>query len=284
MVGASVDLLPQPVQSAVDGARHRLLFHRGSVRRRGYRPDGGDLDAAQLHPGGALDQSGGCAEGDGEQYRHRAAGGQRAGGEPLAGAAYRPAGAGRHYPVVGGGYDPGGPAYPAGAGSVRRPGLADRRIAAGGESGPQPRSAAAKPAGVRHPVLYGHQRGERLGAGHRLRHRRPHLVWSTGRPRQRAGERAERLPERHQPGEHAADPLYAGDGPGGAADQWLHQRRLVGGGAIRAVGGGRLDAGDAADDRHFDAGARGGEAVEAKGHREAPRRHSEFRRDGHPLH
>ncbi len=57
-----------------------------------------------------------------------------------------------------------------------------------------------------------------------------------------------------------------------------------GGGAIRAVGGGRLDAGDAADDRHFDAGARGGEAVEAKGHREAPRRHSEFRRDGHPLH
>ncbi len=40
-----------------------------------------------------------------------------------------------------------------------------------GESGPQPRSAAAKPAGVRHPVLYGHQRGERLGAGHRLRHR-----------------------------------------------------------------------------------------------------------------
>ncbi len=53
-------------------------------------------------------------------------------------------------------------------------GLADRRIAAGGESGPQPRSAAAKPAGVRHPVLYGHQRGERLGAGHRLRHRRPH--------------------------------------------------------------------------------------------------------------
>lgn len=70
------------------------------------------------------------------------------------------------------GYDPGGPAYPAGAGFIRRPGLADRRIAAGGESGPQPRSAAAKPAGVRHPVLYGHQRGERLGAGHRLRHRR----------------------------------------------------------------------------------------------------------------
>ncbi len=75
---------------------------------------------------------------------------------------------------------------------------------------------------------------------------------------------AERLSEGHQPGQHAADPLYAGDGPGGAADQWLHQRRLVGGGAIRAVGGGRLDAGDAADDRHFDAGARGGEAVEAK--------------------
>ncbi|CDL63838.1 Mg(2+) transport ATPase, P-type [Klebsiella pneumoniae IS39] len=95
---------------------------------------------------------------------------------------------------------------------------------------------------------------------------------------------AERLSEGHQPGQHAADPLYAGDGPGGAADQWLHQRRLVGGGAIRAVGGGRLDAGDAADDRHFDAGARGGEAVEAKGHRKAPRRHSEFRRDGHPLH
>ncbi|VEB04716.1 magnesium-transporting ATPase MgtA [Klebsiella pneumoniae] len=91
---------------------------------------------------------------------------------------------GRHYPVVGGGYDPGGPAYPAGAGFIRRPGLADRRIAAGGESGPQPRSAAAKPAGVRHPVLYGHQRGERLGAGHRLRHRRPHLVWPAGRPRQ----------------------------------------------------------------------------------------------------
>lgn len=29
--------------------------------------------------GGALDQSGGCAEGDGEQHRHRAAGGERAG-------------------------------------------------------------------------------------------------------------------------------------------------------------------------------------------------------------
>ena len=79
VVGASVDLLSQPVQPAADGARHRLLFHRGSVRRRGYRPDGGDLDIAQFHPGGALDQSGGCAEGDGEQHRHRAAGGERAG-------------------------------------------------------------------------------------------------------------------------------------------------------------------------------------------------------------
>lgn len=79
VVGASVDLLSQPVQPAADRARHRLLFHRGSVRRRGYRPDGGDLDIAQFHPGGALDQSGGCAEGDGEQHRHRAAGGERAG-------------------------------------------------------------------------------------------------------------------------------------------------------------------------------------------------------------
>jgi Mg2+-importing ATPase len=83
--------------------------------------------------------------------------------------------------------------------SVCRSGLADRRIAAGRESGAQPRPAAAEPAGMRHPVLYGHQRGERLGAGYRLRHRRQHLVWPAGRARQRAGKRAERLPERHQP-------------------------------------------------------------------------------------
>jgi Mg2+-importing ATPase len=40
------------------------------------------------------------------------------------------------------------------------------------EKWPAAATAAAEPAGVRHPVLYGHQRGERLGAGDRLRHRR----------------------------------------------------------------------------------------------------------------
>ncbi|VDZ69965.1 Magnesium transporting ATPase, P-type 1 [Klebsiella aerogenes] len=126
--------------------------------------------------------------------------------------------------------------------------------------------------------------GERLGAGYRLRHRRQHLVRPACRARQRAGKRAERLPERHQPGQHAADPLYAGDGAGGAADQRLHQRRLVGSGAVRAVGGGRPDAGDVADDRHLDAGARGGEAVKTKSDRQTPRRHSKLWRDGYPLH
>lgn len=37
-------------------------------------------------------------------------------------------------------------------------------------------------------------------------------VRATGGPRQRAGKRAECLPERDQPRQHAADPLYAGDG------------------------------------------------------------------------
>lgn len=53
-------------------------------------------------------------------------------------------------------------------------------------------------------------------------------VWTACRARQRAGERAKRLPERDWPRRHAADPLYDGDDADRAADQRLHQRRLVG--------------------------------------------------------
>lgn len=44
----------------------------------------------------ALHQSGGCAEGDGQQHRHRPAGHQRSGREPLGGDPPRQAGARRH--------------------------------------------------------------------------------------------------------------------------------------------------------------------------------------------
>ena len=43
-------------------------------------------------------------------------------------------------------------------------------------------------------------------------------VWSACRARQRAGERAECLPERDWPRQHAADPLYDGDDANRAAD------------------------------------------------------------------
>ncbi len=234
--------------------------------------------------GGALDQSGGCAEGDGEQHRHRAAGGERAGES-------------RWLELPIDQLVPGdiirlsaGDMIPADLRILQARDLFVAQASLTGESLPVEKVARSRDPLQQNPlecdtlcfmgtnVVSGSAQAIVFATGGR--------TWFgqlAGRVSEQESE-AERLSERHQPGQHAADPLYAGDGPGGAADQWLHQRRLVGGGAIRAVGGGRLDAGDAADDRHFDAGARGGEAVEAKGHRKAPRRHSEFRRDGHPLH
>ncbi len=49
--------------------RPHLLCDGRSVCRRGDCPDGGDLHAAELHSGGPLHQSGGRAEGDGQQHR-----------------------------------------------------------------------------------------------------------------------------------------------------------------------------------------------------------------------
>jgi hypothetical protein len=41
------------------------------------------ISTLQLYSGSPLDQSGGCAEGDGQQHRDGAAGGQRTGRKPL---------------------------------------------------------------------------------------------------------------------------------------------------------------------------------------------------------
>ncbi len=127
---------------------------------------------------------------------------------------------------------------------------------------------------MRHPVLYGDQRGERLGAGYRLRHRRQHRFGQlAGRVSEQESE-----PNAFQKGISRVSMLLIRFmlvmAPVVLLINGYTKRRLVGSGAVRAVGGGRPDAGDVADDRHLDAGARGGEAVKTKGDRQTPRRHS----------
>lgn len=60
-------------------------------------------------------------------------------------------------------------------------------------------------------------------------------------------------------GQLAPDPLHAGHGPGRLSDQRAEQARLGPGAAVFDLGGDRPDARDAADDRHDEPRARGGE-------------------------
>ena len=66
--------------------------------------------------------------------------------------------------------------------------------------------------------------------------------------------------------------------------QRLHQGRLDGGAAVRAVHRRGSDARDAADDRHLDAGQRRSDPVAQESHRQAAGCHPELRRDGRAVH
>ncbi|VEA40830.1 magnesium-transporting ATPase MgtA [Salmonella enterica subsp. enterica] len=68
VVGASVGMLSQSFQHLTHDSWRHFLCHGGSVCRRRYRPDGRYLNAAEFCAGSALDESGGRAKSDGEQY------------------------------------------------------------------------------------------------------------------------------------------------------------------------------------------------------------------------
>ena len=78
--------------------------------------------------------------------------------------------------------------------------------------------------------------------------------------------------------------FIAGDGAARVRDQRPHQGRLAGGAAVRGGGGGRADARDAADDRDRQSGQGRAGDVAQEGHRQAPQRDPELRRDGRPVH
>jgi Mg2+-importing ATPase len=72
-------------------------------------------------------------------------------------------------------------------------------------------------------ALHGHQRHQRHGRSRRAFHRRADLLRCAGAAGRCRGPRHHCLPGRHQPRQLVADPLHAGHGAAGAADQWLHQ-------------------------------------------------------------
>ncbi len=105
---------------------------------------------------------------------------------------------------------------------------------------------------MRHPVLYGHHGGQRHGAGDCHRHRRQYWFGQLAGRVTEQGERAERVPERDWPRPSMLLIRFMmGDDADCAADQRLHQRRLVGSRAVCALRGGWLNAGNAADDCHL---------------------------------
>ena len=112
---------------------------------------------------------------------------------------------------------------------------------------------------------------------------RQNLFWPACRQNSRSA-RADELRQRGQPLHLADDPLHSRDGSSRALDQWLDQRRLAGGAFIRRGCRGRIDAGDAADDRHRESRQGRDRHVKKARDREAPPRDPEFRRDGCLVH
>ncbi len=264
MVGASVDLLSQPVQPAADRARHRLLFHRGSVRRRGYRPDGGDLDIAQFHP---------------EARSTKAADALKAMVSNTATVlrVVNEQGESRWLELPIDQLVPGdiirlsaGDMIPADLRILQARDLFVAQASLTGESLPVEKVARSRDPLQQNPLECDTLcfMGTNVVSGSAQA-----IVFATG-GRTWFGQLAGRVSEQE------SEPNAFQKGIS-RVSMLLIRFMLVmapvvllingytkgdwwGGGAIRAVGGGRLDAGDAADDRHFDAGARGGEAVEAK--------------------
>ena len=107
------------------------------------------------------------------------------------------------------------------------------------------------------------------------RHDRQHADRRAGADQLRPGRRQFHL---------AHDPLHRRHGPARLRDQRPHQARLEGGVLLRARRRRRPHARDAADDRVGVPVARRAPDVEEEGHREAPERDPEPRRDGHAVH
>jgi hypothetical protein len=295
VVAAPVALLSQPVQPVADGAGGHLLGHRrhqGGHRHHGH---GGAVHRAALLAGAPFPRGGRPAQVAGQQHRDRAAaraatrsasGRARTGGCRTAPhrTAHSPAGAGRRAGAVGRRHDPGRPAPARCQGPVRRAVGDDGRVPAGGEIPVAARPQGHQPAGAGQHGVHGHQRG--LGFCHRggAEHGQSHLFRRPGPTRHRPPTARPRLvPDWGEQGQLAADPLHGGDGAAGAAAQRIHQGRLAAGAVVRPVDGRGPDAGNAADDRHLDAGARRGVPVAQEGDREAAGRDPEFRRHGRAV-
>ena len=180
---------------------------------------------------------------------------------------------------------PGGRADRRGQGSVRHPGLADRRDPSPSRSSRSTRAPSATVAPrARQHRLPRHQRRERLRDGRRRRDRaaRPtsasmaaSLAEQPTADRVRQGRRAL----------HLADaPLHAGHGAAGLRHQRPDQGQLARGVLLRPRRRRRPDARDAADDRDgLSVQGRHGHGPQ-EGDRQAAQRHPEPRRDGRALH
>ena len=151
------------------------------------------------------------------------------------------------------------------------------------KSGRQQPARGPRPVRVHERVLHGEQCAERLGPGARDHDRRKHL-FRLARREDAFEARPNELRQGHLAVHLAHDPVHDRDGALRLRGRRDPGPQLARGDALRPRDRGGADPGDAADD-HDGVPLEGRpHDVPQEGHREAPSRDPELRRDGRPLH